>query len=323
MRLRTVGASGLKVSAIGLGSLTWGGQTDAREARSMVRRFVDAGGNLVDTAPAYGGGFAEQLIGKLIHTDISRDDLVIATKAGFVVEGKKRVVDTSRTALLRDLEGSLRRLHTDHVDLWQVHAWGDAPVEETCAALDHAVHSGMARYVGVSNFVGWQAATAATWQQTTGTRTPLVSNQVEYSLLARRAEIEVVPSAQHHGMGLLAWSSLGRGVLAGRYRNGTPKDSRGGSDRLSWFVQPYLTPKSQAVVNAISKSADGLGATTAQMALAWVRDAPVVSSALVGPRTTTQLEELLGVDDVVLPPEITSALDDITGGPNLARPEES
>ena len=133
MRLRTVGASGLKVSAIGLGSLTWGGQTDAREARSMVRRFVDAGGNLVDTAPAYGGGFAEQLIGKLIHTDISRDDLVIATKAGFVVEGKKRVVDTSRTALLRDLEGSLRRLHTDHVDLWQVHAWGDAPVEETCA----------------------------------------------------------------------------------------------------------------------------------------------------------------------------------------------
>lgn len=124
-------------------------------------------------------------------------------------------------------------------------------------------------------------------------------------------------------MGLLAWSSLGRGVLAGRYRNGTPKDSRGGSDRLSWFVQPYLTPKSQAVVNAISKAADGLGATTAQMALAWVRDAPVVSSALVGPRTTTQLEELLGVNDVVLPPEITSALDDITGGPNLARPEES
>ena len=236
MRMRTVGASGLKVSAIGLGSLTWGGQTDARKVRSLVRRFVDAGGNLVDTAPAYGGGFAEQLIGKLTHTDISRDDLVIATKAGFIVEGHKRIVDTSRSALLRDLEGSLRRLHTDHVDLWQVHAWGDAPIEETCAALDHAVTSGMARYVGVSNFVGWQAATAATWQRATGTRTPLVSNQVEYSLLARRAEIEVVPSAQHHGMGLLAWSALGRGVLGGRYRHGTPKDSRGGSDRLSWFV---------------------------------------------------------------------------------------
>ena len=151
MRMRTVGASGLKVSAIGLGSLTWGGQTDARKVRSLVRRFVDAGGNLVDTAPAYGGGFAEQLIGKLTHTDISRDDLVIATKAGFIVEGHKRIVDTSRSALLRDLEGSLRRLHTDHVDLWQVHAWGDAPIEETCAALDHAVTSGMARYVGVSN----------------------------------------------------------------------------------------------------------------------------------------------------------------------------
>lgn len=110
MRMRTVGASGLKVSAIGLGSLTWGGQTDARKVRSLVRRFVDAGGNLVDTAPAYGGGFAEQLIGKLTHTDISRDDLVIATKAGFIVEGHKRIVDTSRSALLRDLEGSLRRL---------------------------------------------------------------------------------------------------------------------------------------------------------------------------------------------------------------------
>ncbi|GAE70241.1 oxidoreductase [Cutibacterium acnes JCM 18909] len=179
----------------------------------------------------------------------------------------------------------------------------------------------MARYVGVSNFVGWQAATAATWQRATGTRTPLVSNQVEYSLLARRAEIEVVPSAQHHGMGLLAWSALGRGVLGGRYRHGTPKDSRGGSDRLSWFVQPYLTRKSNAVVEAIVKAADGLGATVPQIALAWVRDAPVVASALVGPRTTSQLEELLGADEVSLPKEITSALDDITGGPNLAREE--
>lgn len=323
MLMRTVGASGLKVSSIGLGSLTWGGQTDPREARAMVRRFVEAGGNLVDTAPAYGGGLAEQLLGRLIHTELRRDDLVIATKAGFVVEGGRRVVDTSRAALLRDLEHSLRRLHTDHVDLWQVHAWGDAPIEETCEALDHAVRSGMARYVGVSNFVGWQAATAATWQRAGSGRTPLVSNQVEYSLLARRAEIEVVPSARHHGMGVLAWSPLGRGVLAGRYRNGTPRDSRGASERLSWFVEPYLTPKSRAVVEAVARAAEGLGATTAQIALAWVRDAPVVSSALVGPRTVSQLDELLAADEVHLPGEIVSALDDITGGPNLARQDAS
>jgi aryl-alcohol dehydrogenase-like predicted oxidoreductase len=241
-----VGASGLKVSRIGLGTLTWGAQTDARDARTMLRRFVEAGGSLVDTAPAYGSGLAEKVIGRAIHSDIDRDDLVIATKAGFTVNGSNRVVDTSRSAMLRDLEGSLRRLHTDHVDLWQVHAWGEAPLEETCAALDQAVRSGMTRYVGVSNFVGWQSATAATWQRAVGSRMPIISNQVEYSLLARRAEIEVVPAARHHRMGVLAWSALGRGVLAGRYRAGTPRDSRAANEQLSWFVQPYLTPKSRA-----------------------------------------------------------------------------
>jgi aryl-alcohol dehydrogenase-like predicted oxidoreductase len=314
-----VGASGLKVSRIGLGTLTWGAQTDARDARTMLRRFVEAGGSLVDTAPAYGSGLAEKVIGRAIHSDIDRDDLVIATKAGFTVNGSNRVVDTSRSAMLRDLEGSLQRLHTDHVDLWQVHAWGEAPLEETCAALDQAVRSGMTRYVGVSNFVGWQSATAATWQRAVGSRMPIISNQVEYSLLARRAEIEVVPAARHHRMGVLAWSALGRGVLAGRYRAGTPRDSRAANEQLSWFVQPYLTPKSRAVVEAVARAGTGLGLTPAQVALAWVRDAPQVASAIVGPRTPAQLTDLLGADDSTLPPEIAAALDDITGGPNLLR----
>ncbi len=319
MLARTVGASGLRVSRMGLGTLTWGGQTDTRDARTMLRSFVEAGGNLVDTAPAYGSGAAEKLIGRVIHSDLDRDDLVIATKAGFTVNGENRVVDTSRAAMLRDLEGSLRRLHTDHVDLWQVHAWGDAPLEETCDALDHAVRSGMARYVGVSNFVGWQSATAATWQRALRSRIPIISNQVEYSLLARRAEIEVMPSAHHHRMGVLAWSALGRGVLTGRYRTGTPKDSRGANDQLSWFVEPYLAAKSRAVVEAVAKAAQGLGVTTAQVALSWVRDAPQVASALVGARTPEQLDELLATDDEQLPAEITAALDDITGGANLMR----
>ena len=138
---------------------------------------------------------------------------------------------------------------------------------------------------------------------------------------ARRADLEVVPSAQHHGKGLLAWSALGRGVLGGRYRHGTPKDSRGGSDRLSWFVQPYLTRKSNAVVEAIVKAADGLGATVPQIALAWVRDAPVVASALVGPRTTAPLAALLGAGEGRLAPVLHAALAESTGGPNLAREE--
>lgn len=319
METRTVGASGLEVSRLGLGTLTWGTRTDAQEARGLVRDFVEAGGTLVDTAPAYGSGMAEELLGRLIHTDLRRDDVVLATKGGFTLRGGHRVVDTSRTALLRDLEGSLRRLHTDHVDLWQVHAWGHAPIEETCEALDRAVRAGMARYVGVSNFVGWQSATAATWQEAIGSRSPLVSNQVEYSLLARRAEIEVAPAARHHRMGLLAWSALGRGVLAGRYRTGVPRDSRAGSQALSWFVQPYLTPKSRAVVEAVARAGDGLSMTTAQVALCWVRDAPGVSAALVGPRTRHQLAELLAAESLTLPAEITRALDDITGGPNISR----
>ncbi|MDN5995871.1 aldo/keto reductase [Acidipropionibacterium jensenii] len=319
MLSRTVGASGLKVSRMGLGTLTWGGQTDVQDARTMLLRFVEAGGSLIDTAPAYASGLAEKIIGRAIHLDLNRDDLVIATKAGFTVEGPDRIVDTSRSAMLRDLEGSLRRLRTDHVDLWQVHAWGDAPLEETCEALDHAVRSGMARYVGVSNFVGWQSATAATWQRAEHSRMPIVSNQVEYSLLARRAEIEVVPAARHHRMGVLGWSALVRGFLAGRYRTGTPRDSRGANDKLSWFVEPYLTTKSRAVAEAVAKAADGLGITPAQVALSWVRDAPQVASALVGPRTPAQLTELLAADEHELPDEITAALDDITGGPNLLR----
>ena len=317
--MRRVGDSGLTVSRLGLGTMTWGGDVSPSTARDLVRRFMDGGGNLVDTAPAYGNGAAENVIGRLIHTDLRRDDLVIASKGGFGMHAGRRSVDTSRGALLDDLAGSLRRLHTDHVDLWQVHAWGSAPLDETLAALDHAMTSGMARYVGVSNFVGWQTARAATWQQAVPGRAHLVSTQVEYSLVARRVELEVMPAARAHGMGVFAWSPLGRGVLTGKYRSGTPRDSRGGSDHLSWFVDPYLEPKYRAVVDAVCTAADGLGLTPAQVALLWVRDAPAVTAPLLGARTVAQLEEYLAVDDQVLPPAIVSALDDVTGGPNLLR----
>lgn len=319
MKRRAVGTSGLQVSRLGLGTLTWGRDVQARDARALLLRFVEAGGTLVDTAAAYGNGDAERIIGRLIHTDLTRDDLVIATKGGFGVREGKRVVDTSRTALLADLAGSLRRLHTDHVDLWQLHAWGTAPLDESLAAVDHAVTAGMVRYAGVCNFVGWQTAQAATWQAAFPGRAPIVSTQVEYSLLARRAEVEVIPAVRAFGMGLFPWSPLGRGVLAGRYRSGIPRDSRGGQAHFSWFVEPYLEARSRAVVEAVATAADGLDLTCAQVALLWARDAPGVTAPLIGPRTSEQLGQLLQTEELALPQEIVSALDDVSGGLNAGR----
>lgn len=319
MKMRHVGASGLQVSRLGLGTLSWGRDVTAARARELMTTFVEAGGNLIDTAAAYGAGDAERIIGALVDTVVPRDDLVIATKAGFRVERGHRVVDTSRRGLLADLEASLDRLGTDHVDLWQVHAWGTTSLDETLSALDLAVSQGMTRYVGICNFVGWQTARAATWQQAFPGRALLNSIQVEYSLLARRAEVEVLPAAREVGMGLLPWSPLGRGVLTGKYRDGTPKDSRGSSDHFAWFVEPYLEGRSRSVVEAVAHAATGLGLTPAQVALLWVRDAPGVSSPLLGARTVTQLEECLAVEGKKLPLEIATALDDVSGGPLTSR----
>ena len=260
------------------------------------------------------------MIGRLLRTgDIARDDLVIATKAGFGIRDGQRVVDTSRGALLADLQSSLRRLGTDHIDIWQLHAWGQAPLEESLAAIDTAVASGMVRYAGVSNFVGWQTAQAATWQAAFPGRTPITCAQVEYSLLARRAEVEVIPAVRAFGMGLLPWSPIGRGVLTGKYRTGRPRGSRGASQHFAWFVEPYLEARSRAVVDAVATAADGLDLTPGQVALLWVRDAPGVTAPLLGARTAAQLEPFLATEELELPAEIIAALDDISGGPNAGR----
>ncbi|MCL2317044.1 MAG: aldo/keto reductase [Actinomycetia bacterium] len=319
MRTRRVGRSALEVSALGLGTLGWGVDVQPPDARALLRTFADAGGTLIDTAPTYGDGMAERMIGTLLRHDVPRDDVVLATKGGLRDDAGTPVVDTSHEALLRDLAGSLRRLGTDHVDLWQLHAWGEAPLQEALAALDRAVTSGMARYAGVCNYLGWQIGTAAAWQDAAGRPGTLVSGQNEYSLLARRAETEVLPALAWHGLGFFAWSPLGRGVLAGTYVRGAPAGSRGASEHLGWFVRPYLDERSRAVVDALVVAADGLGLTPAQVALLWVRDAPGVTAPLLGARTPLQLAPLLAVDDDALPDEITAALDDITGGPNTLR----
>ena len=318
MRQARVGTADLTVSRIGLGTMSWGAAAPVTEVVAMLRAFLDAGGNLIDTAAAYGAGEVESLLGRLMARTVPRDDLVVSTKSGFVLRGGERVVDNSRATLLDDLRGSLRRLGTDWVDLWQIHAWSDDPLDEMLSAADQAVRTGMARAVGVSNFVGWQVARAATWQERGGA-TPVVSAQAEYSLLARRAELELLPCLADLKLGFFPTSALGRGVLTGKYAAGAPRGSRGDDPAMAWFVEQFLDEGSRRIVDAVQVGADGLGLTPAQVALAWVRDAPGVTAPLVGPRTLDQLLPLLATDDVTLPEEITAALDDVSGGPNQAR----
>ena len=293
--------------------MTWGRDTDEHEARDQLLAFHEAGGTLVDTAASYGDGASELLLGQLVGDVVSRDDVVIATKAGVGRRGKERVASTSRATLLNNLDDSLRRLRTDHVDLWQVHVWSDeAPWEETLSALDHAVASGRVRYVGVSNWTGWQTSQGATWQRAVPGRTALASTQVEYSLLKRTPEAEVIPAARANGLGVLPWSPLGRGVLTGKYRSGTPTDSRGASEHFAGFVNPYLDERGRGVVEAVARAADGLGWTPLQVALAWVRDRDGVTAPIVGARTAAQLAPALEAEGLTLPAEIVAALDDVS-----------
>jgi aryl-alcohol dehydrogenase-like predicted oxidoreductase len=314
MQQRSVGATGLRVSRLGLGTMTWGRDTDEHEARDQLVAYAEAGGNLLDTAAGYGNGASEELIGTLVGDVVDRDEVVIATKAGITSRRGARSCDVSRGRLLTTLDTSLRRLRVDHVDLWQVHVWSDeTPLEETLGALDHAVSSGRAAYVGISNYTGWQTAQAATWQRAVPGRTVLASTQVEYSLLNRAVEQEVLPAAAAMGLGVLPWSPLGRGVLTGKYRSGTPSDSRAASSHFASFVGAYLDERSQQVVEAVARAADGLGWTPLEVALVWVRDRPGVTAPVVGARTAAQLRGALDIEDLTLPPEISDALDDVSG----------
>lgn len=313
MQQRRVGSTGLTVSRLGLGTMTWGRDTDEHEARDQLIAFAEAGGTLVDTAAGYGSGASEELIGSLIGDVVARDEVVLATKAGISSRQGGRSYDTSRGHLLGTLDASLRRLGVDHVDLWQVHIWSDdTPLEETLAALDHAVSTGRASYVGVSNYAGWQTARAATWQRAVPGRTPLASTQVEYSLLNRAVEQEVLPAAAALGLGVLPWSPLGGGVLTGKYRTGTPSDSRAATSHFANFVNPYLDERGAGIVEAVARAAEGLGWSALEVALTWVRDRPGVTAPIVGARTAAQLRGALGVDELSLPPEITAALDDVS-----------
>lgn len=306
MELRALGESGLFVSRLTLGTMSWGRDTDVHEARDQFNIYYDAGGRFIDTADIYSDGASEEIIGEFLR---DKPDVLISTKAGSVRNARRR--NTSRGHLLSALDASLKRLRRSHVDVWHVNTWDPfTPLDETLSAIDFAINTGRVRYVGVSNYSGWQLATAATSQASKPSR--IISTQVEYSLVERGVEREVVPAALHHGIGLMAWSPLGRGVLTGKYRHSTPPDSRAASQHLASFVSPYLNERPRAIVDAVCMAAEGLGLSPIDVSLAWLTARPGVATAIVGARTAAQLRAILAGGESHLPTEIHTALDEVS-----------
>ena len=303
MELRALGNSGLLVSQFALGTMTWGRDTDVHEARDQFNLYYEAGGRFLDTADVYSDGVAEEIVGEFIR---DYPDVVISTKAGNVRSHRRR--DTSRVHLLASLDGSLKRMRRSHIDVWHMHAWDPyTPIEETLSAAKYAVDSGRVRYIGISNYSGWQLTTAALLSEF-----PIVSAQMEYSLLQRGIEREVIPASTAHGLGVMAWSPLGRGVLTGKYRHSTPADSRAATAHFATFVTPYLNERSRSIVDAVCTAAEGLGITPIDVALAWVTAKPQVSSTIIGARTAAQLRGVIQAFNAVLPAEIQTALDEVS-----------
>ena len=304
MRIQPVGDSGLRVSSLTLGTSSWGRDVDLETARDLLTDFRSAGGTTIDTAAGYADGGAERVIGALIK-DLDRDGLRLVGKAG-ITGGS---VDASRGALLGALDASLDRLGVDYLDLWLVHTWdSQVPLAETMSALEAAHRSGRARYVGVSNYSGWQFTAAASMLREA--RIPLVANEIEYNLLTRSPDAEVIPAAQYAGAGILAWAPLAGGILTGKYRHGTPADSRAAAGRHERWAQRHLGQAASPVVSAVVTAADGLEVSPAEVALAWTRDR--VASSIIGARTTKQLAALLRSEELTIPDAVRDALDEVS-----------
>lgn len=313
MQKRRAGTSGLHISRLALGTMTWGRDTDTHEAAEQCRAYIEAGGNFIDTAASYADGDSERIIGGLIGVLFEREEVLIATKAGVKFVEGTRTVDASRSNLIAQLDKSLQRLGTDYVDLWQIHRWDPfTPLEDSLSALDYAYTSGRARYVGISNYSGWQSARAISVQQANSMKAPISTTQNEYSLLNREIENEIIDCVDQLGIGLLAWSPLGRGALTGKYRRGIPSDSRAATPHFASFIEPYLDERSSRIIEAVSVAAEGLGYSPLEVALAWVRDAPGVTSAIVGARNAAQLRGILTSEEIELPDVVRDVLNEIS-----------
>jgi aryl-alcohol dehydrogenase-like predicted oxidoreductase len=318
MEYRQLGRSGLRVSTITLGTMGFGGKgwastvgkIDVAGARRQIALARDAGVNMIDTADVYSNGLSEEILGEAIGAD--RDQMLIATKVRLPMGDGPNDAVLSRHHIVRSVEGSLRRLGTDHIDLYQVHEWdGQTPLEETLAALDDLVRWGKVRYIGCSNFAAWHMMKSL-WVADRKGLTPFVSNQLHYSIQTRDIENEIVPAAIDHGIGILVWSPMVGGLLSGKYRRGVepPASSR---HVEGWGEPPvYDTEKLYDIVEDLIAIGDGHNASPGQVALAYALAKPAITSLIVGARTEEQLTENLAAADVRLSESDIDALDRIS-----------
>jgi aryl-alcohol dehydrogenase (NADP+) len=308
MEYRTLGHSGLSVSKLALGTMYFGSETPEDEAFAIMDAFIEAGGNLIDTSNVYVGGLVEEIIGRWFASRPNEitDRVVLATKGRFSTDPDVNAAGLSRRGLSRSLDQSLRRLGREVIDLYQLHAWDPlTPVEETLSFLDAATRAGKIRYVGLSNFTGWQLQLMVSTARQMGVQAPMTLQQ-QYSLLSRESEWEVVPAALHNGIGLLPWSPLAGGFLTGKYERGSSPapDTRAGSDKAlyQWVSAEYAaSDRNWATIDALVRIAREIGVTPAQAALSWVADRPAVTAPIVGARTVVQPRENLGAVGFHLP----------------------
>jgi aryl-alcohol dehydrogenase-like predicted oxidoreductase len=321
MQYRTLGASGIVVSEFAFGAMNFGfrGGPTQEEAVAMVHRALDAGVNLIDTADVYTLGESERIVGRALKNH--RDDVVLATKVRFPMGEGPNDVGLSRKHIMRGCEDSLRRLGTDYLDLYQVHCWDViTPLEETLSALTDLVRSGKVRYLGVSNFTGWQLMKSLAESETNGFE-KFVCLQPQYSLVERNIEREILPVCVEEGLGVIPWSPLGGGFLSGKYRRGEepPEDSRiaGAVESMEEHWERRATERNWAALDVVARISEETGKSYAQISLNWLLRQAGVTSPIIGARTPEQLDDNLGTTGWKLSEELVedlsqaSALEDV------------
>jgi aryl-alcohol dehydrogenase-like predicted oxidoreductase len=325
MDYRQLGRSGLRVSALTLGTMTFGGRgnfadvgsTDVAGAARQIDMCLDAGVNLIDTADVYSNGLSEEIVGEVLARNGRRERALVATKARMPMGDGPNDAGLSRHHIIAACEASLRRLRADHIDLYQVHEWdGHTPLEETLSALDDLVRSGKVRYVGSSNYAGWQLAKALGLSERLGLER-FVSQQIHYTLQAREAEYELIPAGLDAGVGVMVWSPLAGGLLSGKYRRGE-QGPEGARQLTEWDEPPVRDPDAlHDIVDVLVEIADGRGVSAAQVALAWLLVRPGVSTVVIGARTDEQLADNLGAADLELSDDERARLDEVSAPPLL------
>jgi len=315
MEYRTLGNTGAVVSALCLGTMTFGTESDEKVAHEQLDRFVERGGSFVDTANVYSRGVSEEIIGRWLAARRGmRDRMLIATKGRFATGDDPNDGGLSRVSLTRALEASLRRLGVDAIDLYQAHAWDPlTPIEETLRFFDDAVRAGKIRYVGVSNVVGWQLQKAALLARHLGLA-PIVTLQPQYNLLQRSVELELSDVCRNEGIGILPWSPLGGGWLTGKYERDTPPTgpTRLGEnpDRgMEAYSRRNADERTWRVIEAVWSVAEECGVSMAQVAIAWLLDRSAVTAVILGARTVDQLDDSLGAVGLHLSEEQSARLD--------------